>query len=149
MLRKKVSLSAAQVDSAGTSPVKIMDGVAGYVIVPRIAVMQKPAGAAFNLGASSFPQLKYDNTAKTAVVSIGSVGTLDQTDEATTISTLSFLLNLLADESAAEVGGKGLLFGTNGNGDYTVGSPVTLVLWYELVPISAALLAVFPFDSLP
>lgn len=145
----KVELSAAQVASAGSSPVLIIDGVSGYVIVPQVVVMHKPAGTAFDLGASSFPQLKYDTSSPIAVVSLGPAnGVLDQTSDRSSLSALSSI-TLLANSDAGQIGGKGILFGTNGNGDYSDGSPVQVFVLYQLVPTANALLSNYPTTPLP
>jgi hypothetical protein len=132
---KVVPCSVTDVLTFHSARKTLIPGVPGRLIFPFIAIGFRDAGPAFTIGGAAFMQFRWANTAFTAAINLLSVGFLDQTVPSTAFNapTLSFAFGVDSDPASAV--GKSLVSGTAGNSDYTgVGSPITLVFFYRLLP---------------
>jgi hypothetical protein len=145
---KKFDFTAAQVLTwSNANGPDFLPAVAGYVYVPRMAILLKRAGPVFT--GTQATQIKYRNTAITPAVNIAITSVFDQTTEEAALGQAITALHA-TDADAASIGGKALMMSTNGGAAYGgTGSDCALLLQYRLLPVTAALLDTFPLTALP
>ena len=133
-----VPCTAAEVLTFHSQRKELIPAIPGCVIGPVFVIGFKDVGPAFVLGGGAQIQVKYNNTAKTPVVTVPAIGFLDiATATSVYAATLGVAIASGNEANAADVAGKSLVSGTNGNVDYTSGgSPIVLVLAYRIIPIT-------------
>lgn len=139
LYRKVIPCTAAEVLTFHSVRKELVPAVPGHAIQVVLGFGFKNGGPAFGLvDPGNFIQARYNNTAKTAALSLLVAGFLDATAPASTAGSPGGFAIAGNEANADDAVGKSIVSGTNHNVDYVgSGSPITLVILYRLIPVTA------------